>query len=646
MADELIRSLDKGRAAPSEAAHAAAEGDDSGLSVVLDRTVYPLDAVVHVRTQVDLPHGREIKYTVTGEDAKSAHKSRIRLADPQHQKSLRGGLPVGHTIRLKGRKWKAGRQYTVTARQGSRSGTSKFSIAKRSTVIQSDDSVYLAGSDIIVTVIDPDSDKDSSKVERVGNGNGTKLTIETDSEKINGYWLEETGESTGIFQGIVGVLRKRASGSVVSQTMDDEKIDKTQGSGIEDGFIACERGEEIRIRYTSRSGSASHAVFASNYAAVIELDRIAYACTDRVRIVVVAPDFSLDSDRRDTIGDDGECMLTASTSLDKIEGCRLVETGADTGIFEGTITLTGFAGNKYSGTSRAPAEATGEQQGPDCGMLACRHADSLEMALTMGAGDTYAARAAIRWNVGEIAFRAAAYGVGDRASIRIVDPDMASNTDALGAISVHISSDSDRDGLDITAWESLPGEGVFDADFLVGAVRTMPGGNGIEAVNGDTIRAEYVDSTLPHPYRLGDRITLAASALVSPDRAAPASATLERAKFTEIDVKSERTGRRPIMEGDAVLITVSTVRMHGTDPFTAIVQVYDSSGVRVDMLTAVLDAGPDGAAGHTFRWVPPIAGALRVTVYLWESLEKPVPLCPASSQTLNVVSRNQDSADF
>ena len=322
MADDLIRSLDKGRATPSEASHAAAEGDD-GLSVVVDRTVYPLDAIVRVRTQVDSPHGKEIMYTVTDEDAKSAHKSRIRLADPQHQKSLRGGLPVVHTIRLKGRKWKAGRQYTVTARQGSRSGTSKFSIVKRSPVIQSDDSVYLAGSDIIVTVIDPDSDKDSSKVERVGNGDGTKLTIETDSEKINGYWLEETGESTGIFQGIVCVLRKNADGSVVSQTLDDEKIDKAQGSGIEDGFIACERGEEIRISYTSRSGSASHAVFASNYAAVIELDRIAYACTDRVRIVVVAPDFSLDSDRRDAIGDDGECMLTASTSLGKMVSTNL-----------------------------------------------------------------------------------------------------------------------------------------------------------------------------------------------------------------------------------------------------------------------------------------------------------------------------------
>lgn len=122
MADKLIRSLDESRAAPGEASHAAAECDN-GLSVVLDRTAYPLDAIVRVRTQADLPHGKEIKYTVTDEYAKSVHKSRIRLADPRHQESLREGRPVDQTIRLKGRKWKAGHQYTVTARQGSLSGT-------------------------------------------------------------------------------------------------------------------------------------------------------------------------------------------------------------------------------------------------------------------------------------------------------------------------------------------------------------------------------------------------------------------------------------------------------------------------------------------------------------------------------------------
>lgn len=642
MADELIRNLDEGQVAVGEVTHAATVGG-GGMSILVDRTVYPLDAVVRVRTELDSPHGEEIEYTVTDEGTKRVHKSKIFLTDPQHQESLREGT-IEHTIKLKGREWKAGRQYSVTARHGSLSVTSKFLIAKRSPVIQSDKSEYDAGSDMIVTVIDPDSDKDGSAAERVGDGDGTKLTIETDSEKIDGYWLKETGDSTGIFQGIVGVLRKRADGSVVSQTFDDKKIDRTQGSGIEDGFIACERGEEIRIKYTSKSGSATHTVFASNYAAVIELDSIAYACTDKVRITVIAPDFNLDRDQIDTIGDDNECMLTASTSLGKIEGWRLAETDADTGIFEGTITLTGFAGSKRSGAGGAPAGTTGRRQGPDSIMLACNHEDNLDVVLAMGAGDTYAARAPIRWNVGEIAFQAAVYGVGDRAHVRIVDPDMASNTDAPSSVSVHVSSDSDMDGLDITAWESRPGEGVFDADFLVGAARTLPGGSGIKAVNGDTIRAEYADLTLPHPYRLGDKITLAASAPVSPDRDAPASATLERAKSTEIAVKNERTGRRPIMEGDAALITVSTVRVHGTDSFTALLQVYGSSGVNIDMLTAVLNVGPTGAASHTFRWVPPAAGAFRVTVYLWESLEKPVPLCPTASQTLNVVSRSRGPA--
>ena len=140
--------------------------------------------------------------------------------------------------------------------------------------------------------------------------------------------LLETGTDTGIFQVVI--------------TVPDE-IDET----------ALERGEEITLTYNDWGPSGSDYVgdkdeeitttaYTSDFGASIELDQKVYTWTDKVYITIVAPDHNFDADQVDEIGgDDENYPINIKTQEAEIEGYKLVETGADTGIFSGELILTG-----------------------------------------------------------------------------------------------------------------------------------------------------------------------------------------------------------------------------------------------------------------------------------------------------------------
>ena len=67
---------------------------------------------------------------------------------------------------------------------------------------------------------------------------------------------------------------------------------------------------------------------------------------------------------------------------------------------------------------------------------------------------------------------------------------------------------------------------------------------------------------------------------------------------------------------------------------------------QLDILVAVLRADRTGSASHTFRWRPPSSGVFRVTACLWESMERPVPLCAAVSESVNVVDKDRRRSAF
>ncbi len=193
----------------------------------------------------------------------------------------------------------------------------------RNGVLQSDKSVYIIGSDMILTLIEPDLDLDNDQAETydldliewdsdaatvtMGDADGEQASF--DPRPLN---FRETGDSTGIFQLVVEI----------PEALDNDLL---------------ERGEEIVLEYTDWGPSGSDyvgdededvnlTIFTSNFGATVSLDQKVYSWTDKVYITIVAPDHNFDSDLVDEIGNSNDDpikvatrdLISTNTSLSKL----------------------------------------------------------------------------------------------------------------------------------------------------------------------------------------------------------------------------------------------------------------------------------------------------------------------------------------
>jgi hypothetical protein len=168
----------------------------------------------------------------------------------------------------------------------------------RNGVLQSDKSVYLIGSDMILTLIEPDFDLDNDGAQSVpltliewdSDAKTTSLagmvsgTIDADDAAAfdpEPSELRETGDSTGIFQVVIEI----------PETLGGDKLD---------------RGEKIDLEYTDWGPAGADyvgqedediglTIYTSNFGATIELDQKVYSWTDKVYITIVEPDHNFDS---------------------------------------------------------------------------------------------------------------------------------------------------------------------------------------------------------------------------------------------------------------------------------------------------------------------------------------------------------------
>lgn len=312
----------------------------TSMNVSTDRSIYPLDSIIHVSARIpSLIQGEKIFYRVFDSDQNLLLSQEIDPVTHDQHPELKCKGVYQASFRMQGNKWKINKEYMVTVTHDSISAKNFFSIEQTMPVLQSDKSVYMIGSDMIITVIDPDADKDNEVAEYAGDTKNSKLVIKSSHGKINGYRLKETGKSTGIFQGIIGILGIRKDDSVIPRKIDGKIIDKIQGTGINDGFIGGAPGEELTIVYTNNTGTTRMPFFISNFGAAVEMDKQTYKANDRVFLTVVAPDLNFDSDAINEMGDSIESFVEIKTSIDMIKGFKLIETEKDSGIFAGELQL-------------------------------------------------------------------------------------------------------------------------------------------------------------------------------------------------------------------------------------------------------------------------------------------------------------------
>ena len=524
---------------------------------------------------------------------------------------------------------------TADASGQSQTVTDSATFDLRNGVIQSDKSVYLIGSDMILTLIEPDFDRDNDSAESY-----TLDLIEWDSDAATTSMGEfaanantaaafdpepsafrETGDSTGIFQVVIEI----------PDTLESEKLD---------------RGEMIELEYTDWGPAGADyvgqedediglTVYTSNFGATIELDQKVYTWTDKVYITVVAPDHNFDSGLVDEIGNTSDDPLKVSTRGNELSNYKLVESGADTGIFIGEVTLKGFIHDADGDgtndiTSTASTLTTGS--GPTAGEIATTDNDGLTVSFEFSEDETVVGSALIRWNIGEVQWLEASYPASGTGVVRIIDADMNLDPEAIDNFSVDAWSDSDAGGIDLTVTETNEATGIFEGTVFF-TVSNDSSGHRLRVAEGDTVTAEYEDNTLPDPYTTADELDITATTLIG-----TIVPPLERAPAANLrTVDAFGNSLNSVSVDQQVQLTADLANGQDREQsFAYLVQVQDGDGVTVSLawITGSLSSGQ--SFSPALSWIPTESGSYTATAFVWESVDNPTALSPPVSTTISV----------
>jgi len=523
--------------------------------------------------------------------------------------------------------------------------TDSSTLDLRTGSLLSDKSVYVIGSDAIITLVDPDLNMDADSTESYSLG-----LVEWDSDagivnlnagqtytenhaSVSGSpstfdpepsAFRETGSDTGIFQVVIEIP------SAISSTNLD------QGEMIELEYVDyAPAGED---RYGDDTEDIGLVIYTSNFGATIELDSKVYTWTDRVFVTIVAPDHNKDSSLINEIGGSGK-TLTAQTRDSKLTAYKMIETGVDTGIFFGEITLSGFAHdadgdgtndgpyNSYS-TSTSPGAS-----GPTNGLLKADESDGITVSFEYTEDSTVVSSSLIRWNIGEVSFNEDAYLSSSSAVISVVDPDMNANADSVENFKVDVYSDSDSGGIELTVTETNESTGVFEGTVFF-TTSDASSGHTLRVSEGDAITTDYSDHTLPEPYSTSDDIDVSATAVIGTstpplERAPVANARVVDAfgnSLAEVSVDQQVQIEADLVNGQ-----------DGDQSFAYLVQVQDSDGVTVSLawITGQLSGGQ--SFSPALSWIPDASGSYEATVFVWESVDNPTALSDTASVSITVV---------
>jgi len=511
--------------------------------------------------------------------------------------------------------------------------TDSSTLDMRTGSLLADKSVYVIGSDAIITLVEPDFNFNSDSIESYSLGlvewdsdagtvnlnNGCPSACIFDPEPSK---FRETGGNTGIFQTVIEIPTK------ISTTNLD-------------------RGEKIDLEYVDYgpSGEANAAdstediglsIYTSNFGATIELDSKVYTWTDRVFVTIVAPDHNTDSALIDEIGGTTDKSLTAQTRDNKLTAYKLVENGPDTGIFIGEITLVGFAhdADGDGDTTEGPTNVfDASKGGPTNGWLGATESDGITVSYEYTEDATVVSSSLIRWNVGEASFSEDAYLSSSSAVVTVLDPDMNMNPDTVENFKIDVYSDSDSGGIQLTVTETNESTGVFEGTVFF-TTTAASSGHTLRVSEGDSITVDYTDHTLPEPYSTSDDIDVSATAVIGTstpplERAPVANARVVDAfgnSLAEISVDQQVQIEADLVNGQ-----------DGDQSFAYLVQVQNSDGVTVSLawITGQLAAGQ--SFSPALSWIPDASGSYEATVFVWESVDNPTALSDTTSVSITVV---------
>lgn len=387
----------------------------------------------------------------------------------------------------------------------------------------------------------------------------------------------------------------------------------------------------VPMLHTSSFGQLSPAgISTSNNGNIIQFDKKIFSWTDRVYITIYAPDFNSDPNAIDVIGKTQDDKVTVCTTGHCIP-YQLTETGVNTGIFSGYVTLTGdptvkgMAGIDGQGENPSGITSTCNPVcGPTDGFLPSTGNDGISVSFEYTRDQTVTGSALIRWHTGEIKWLQSSYRTNSQGVLQIVDPDMSINPDAINKFETSVWSDSDSSGTKITMTETDKGSGIFEGTVYFDT-NFPSSGNRLHVSDGDTVTGEYIDRTPPLPYSPSDQLRLLATTTIGTSVPLLDRVLANNARILD----SFGHVLNNVAINQQIQIVSDLINNKSKDqPFAYLVQIQDSNGITVSLSWITGSLSPNQSMSLSQSWTPAIAGTYNAQVFVWQGVTSPDALSP------------------
>ena len=360
-------------------------------------------------------------------------------------------------------------------------------------------------------------------------------------------------------------------------------------------------------------------------------DKSVYSWTDKVKITILAPSWNSDRDLIDSIGDDEYNPIKISTGDHHLEPYRFTETGVNTGIFTAEVTLTGFS-HDADGDGDIDTTPRTLGNGPTSGFLEVDRDSGITISFEFADGVVLTESVLTTWNMGDVRFSEDNFISDKSALIRVIDPDLNLNPEALDQIPIQVSSDSDAAGIEVTAIETSESSGMFVVTITF-TQNLSSSGNRLLALPEDEIYAKYDDHTLPKPYSTSDNLEIITLARVV--SSIPSLEKISNSQITLTDSSSNPL--KSFQANNRIQIVGSVTNEQNFDQkFVYLIQVKDhnNSVVSLSWMSGELSGKQNLSVSQS--WLPKNSGTFFIESYVWNSLEDQIALSQPISNSIIV----------
>ncbi|BDQ31570.1 hypothetical protein NZNM25_05680 [Nitrosopumilus zosterae] len=359
-------------------------------------------------------------------------------------------------------------------------------------------------------------------------------------------------------------------------------------------------------------------------------DKSSYTWTDKVKMTIIAPSWNTDNDLIDSIGDTKDHPIKISTREHSLEPYKFTETDVNSGIFTAEVILTGFF-HDADGDGDFDTNPRTMGNGPTSGFLEVERDSAITISFEFADGVVLTESAPVTWNVGTIQFMQEIFLTTDSVNIRMVDPDMNLNPEALDHIPIQVISDSDVAGIEVDGIETSESSGMFVA--TVSLTQSSTSGNRLYAIPGDKISAKYDDYTLPKPYSISDNLSLQTFAIV--DSAVPPIERIDHLSITFSD--SLGNPLQSFTENHQIQIVGTIANPNEFDQkFVYLFQVKNEQNIVESISWVQGELSSAQSLDVSQSWTPKTSGNYKIETFVWNSIAEPTGLAPIMSTLITV----------